>query len=202
MWPLDLYTMVGLPVLDSVVPVSGNGGYLEAYRSIEPIVRAGVQFAGTVLVATVVLGMFLGYGTRAVTKFRHSPIISCCIGLPALLVVGGLASTGYLLVDTSVGIFFGIPMVILGAAVLPVATAIGFTAIGRTIASRFGTDRLWVGVLVGALISGLAGLSLPATVVLAGLAGALGLGASIRVLFGGLGTARPDDRTVPPANKI
>jgi len=94
-------------------------------------------------------------------------------------------------------------MVILGVTVLPVVTAIGFTAIGRTIASRFGADRLWVGVLVGALIiSGLAGLSLPATVILAGLAGALGLGASIRVLFGGVGTAQPDDRTVPPANKI
>jgi len=94
-------------------------------------------------------------------------------------------------------------MVILGVTVLPVVTAIGFTAIGRTIASRFGADRLWVGVLVGALISGLAGLSLPATVILAGLAGALGLGARAFVsLFGGVGTAQPDDRTVPPANKI
>lgn len=202
MWPVDLYTMGWVPVLDSVVPVAGNGGYLEAYRSMEPIVRVGVQFAGTVLVAMVVLGLLQTYGARSVTKSRRSPIISWCIGLPSLLVVAGLASTGYLIADTSVGIFFGIPMVILGATILPVVTAIGFTTIGRTIASRFGTDRLWVGVLVGALSSGLAGLSLPATVVLAGLAGALGLGASIRVLFGGLGTARPDDRTVPPANKI
>jgi len=169
---------------------------------MEPIVRAGVQFAGTVLVAMMVLGLLQTYGARSVTKSRRSPIISWCIGLPALLVVAGPREHGVSHRGHERRDLLRIPMVILGVTVLPVVTAIGFTAIGRTIASRFGADRLWVGVLVGALISGLAGLSLPATVILAGLAGALGLGASIRVLFGGVGTAQPDDRTVPPANKI
>ena len=202
MGPLSLYTMVGAATVDSVAAISGHGGNLEAYRSLEPLVRAGIQFAGTMIVAMVVLGMLQRYGTRAVTKSRRSPIISLCIGFPSLLVVGGLTSTGVLIVDTSVGAFFGIPLVVLGVTVLPVVIAIGCIAIGCTLGSRLGADRLWVGVLVGALLAGLAGLSIPATAVFTGIAGALGLGASVRILFGGVGAGRPDDRTVPPANKI
>ncbi|ELY69250.1 hypothetical protein [Natrinema versiforme] len=201
MGPVDLYTIVGAAAVDSVATLAG-GGELEAYRSLEPLVRVGIQFAGTVLVAIIVLGLCQRSGTQAVAKSRRSPIISSCIGLPSLLVVVGLASTGYLIVDSSIGTFFGIPLVILGVVVLPVATALGLVAIGRTVASRLGDDRLGVGVLAGALLCGIAGVSLPATVVLAGLAGVLGIGASIRVVFGATGAARPDDRTVPPANKI
>lgn len=202
MWPVELYTIVEPSVLDSVVSVPGDGGNLEAYRSLEPIVRVGIQFTATVLVAMVVLGMLQTYGTRAVTKSRRSPIISLCLGLPSLLIVGGLAGTGLIIADTSFGVFFGIPLVILGAMVLPTVTVIGFSAIGSTVASRLGRNRLWIGVLVGALLNGLVGLSLPATAIVAGLAGALGLGASVRIAFGGIGAAQPDERTVPPANKI
>lgn len=201
MWPLDLYAIIGPAVLESVTTLD-VGGTLDAYRSLEPLLRLGGQFAGTALVALIVLGLLQRSATHSVTKARRSPVISLCIGLPGLAIVGGLASTGYLIIDTGVGAFFGVPLVILGASVLPVVTALGFVAIGRTVAARLGVDRLWVGILVGALCSGLAGLSLPTTVVLAGLAGALGLGASVRVLFGGVGAARPDERTVPPANKI
>ncbi|RZV08192.1 hypothetical protein BDK88_3158 [Natrinema hispanicum] len=202
MWPLDLYTIGGRPGLGSAVSLSGADGTIAAYRSLEPFVRVGIQFVVAVLVTTIVLGLLHRYGSKAVRKSRQSPVISIGIGGPSLLVVSGLAGTGYLIVDTSIGVFFGIPLVILGAAVIPVVLAIGLAAIGRTIASRLGTDRLWVGIVVGSLVSGLAGLALPATIAVAGLAGALGLGASIRVLFSGAGTARPDERTVPPANKI
>ncbi|MFD1564852.1 hypothetical protein ACFR99_15030 [Haloarchaeobius amylolyticus] len=201
MWPSDLYTIVGRPVLNSAATQSA-ADVLAAYRSLEPFVRVGIQFAGALLVTMIVLGLLHGYGSKAVQKSRQSPVISAGIGLPSLLVVSALAGTGYFIVDTSIGVFFGIPLVILGATVIPVVLAIGLTAIGRTVASRFGTDRLWIGIVVGALLGGLAGLAVPATVAVAGLAGALGLGASIRVLFGGAGTARPDERTVPPANKI
>ncbi|ELY75001.1 hypothetical protein C488_11138 [Natrinema pellirubrum DSM 15624] len=178
------------------------GGELEAYRSLDPLLRAGIQFAGTVLVAMVVLGLLQNFGTQAISKSRRSPVISICLGLPSLLVVAGLAGTGYLIVDTSVGTFFGIPLVILGVTVLPAVIAIGFTALGRNAAAIVGRDRLWTGILVGGLIHGAAGLVFPATVAVAALAGALGIGASVRVLVGGVGAARPDDRTVPPANKI
>ncbi|MFA9415587.1 hypothetical protein [Natrinema sp. HArc-T2] len=202
MWPLELYTRVGQPASDSTGTLSVADGALAAYRSLEPFVRVGIQFVVAVLVTMIVLGLLHSHGSKAVRKSRQSPVISVGIGFPSLLVVSALAGTGYLIVDTSVGVFFGIPLVILGATVIPVVLAIGLTAIGCTIASRLGSDRLWVGIVVGALVSGLAGLALPATVAIAGLAGALGLGAGVRVLFGGAGTARPDERTVPPANKI
>ena len=202
MWPLELYNRVGLPVPDSTGTLPVVDGTLAAYRSLEPLARVGIQFGVTLLVTMIVFGLLHSYASNAVTKSRRSPVISVGIGLPSLLVLVGLAGTGYLIVDTSVGVFFGIPLVVLGATVIPVVLAIGLTAIGRTIASRLGTDRLWVGIVTGSLVSGLAGLALPATIAVAGLAGALGLGASIRVLFSGAGTARPDERTVPPANKI
>lgn len=202
MRPLSLYVITHPATIDAIASLATTGSELATYRSTEPLVRAGLQFAGTVLVSMVVLGLLQGYGTRAVTKSRRSPIISICIGLPSLLVVGALASTGYLIVDTSIGTFFGIPLVVLGTTVLPIATAIGVVAIGRTVASRLGTDRLWIGVLIGASLVGIAGLSPPATVALAALAASLGIGASVRVVLGTSGAAHPDDRTVPPANKI
>lgn len=202
MGPLELYALIGGATFGSLATLAGHGESLELYRSLDPIVRAGIQFAGTALVAIIVLGILQNSGTTAVAKSRSSPVISLCIGLPSLLIVGGLTSTGLVIVDTGIGAFFGIPMVIIGAAVLPVAAAVGFVAIGRTVGSRFGDDRVSTGLFVGALLSGVAGLAFPATVLLVGLATALGMGASIRVLFGATGTGNPDERTVPPANKI
>ncbi|WP_226006406.1 hypothetical protein [Natrinema salinisoli] len=202
MWPVDFYVIAGGLLLDSVAALAGHGEGLELYRSLEPIVRAGIQFVGTALVAMIVLGLLQQYGTTAVAKSRGSPIISFCIGVPILLIVGGVTSTGIIIVDSSIGAFFGIPMVVIGAAILPVATAVGFVAIGRTVASRFGSDRLSTGLFVGALLSGVSGLAFPATVGVVGVAAALGTGATVRVLFGASGTGNPNERTVPPANKI
>lgn len=202
MGPLELYTIVGGAPFDSVASLAGHRGYLEMYRSLGPLVRVGMQFAGCVLVTMLVFGLIQNYGTNAVAKSRQSPVISLCVGVPSLLVVGGLTSTGIVITDTSVGVFFAIPLVVLGVAVLPAATVIGLVAIGRTAAARLGHDRLVVGALVGAVLSGIAGVSMLATVGLAALAAALGIGAAIRVLFGATGSARPDERAVPPANKI
>lgn len=202
MGTLDLCAIMGGTTVGSVASLAGHGESLELYRSLEPIVRAGIQFVGTALLAMIVLGLLQNHGTTAVAKSRGSPIISLCIGVPSLLIVGAVATTGIVIVDTSVGAFFGIPMVIIGAAILPVATVVGFVAIGRAVASRFGSDRLSTGVFVGALFSGVSGLLFPATVGAVGLAAALGIGAIIRVLLGATGTGNPNERTVPPANKI
>jgi hypothetical protein len=202
MGPVELYAMSGGGPFNSVAALTGHGESFALYRSLEPIVRAGLQFVVTALVAMIVLGLLQSHGATAVEKSRGSPIISLCIGLPSLLIVGGLTSTGIVIVDTSVGAFFGVPMVIVGAAVLPVAATAGIVAISCTVSSRFGDGRLSTGLFVGALFSGVAGLAVPVSVAFIGFATALGLGASIRVLFGATGTGSPDERTVPPANKI
>lgn len=202
MGAVDLYAIAGGSAFDSVTTLSGHGEYLETYRTLGPLLRVGIQAVGTVLLTMVVLGLLQHHGTRSVAKSRQSPVISMGVGLPGLIVVGGLTSTGILITGTSVGVFFAIPLVVLGVAILPTTTVVGLVAIGTTVAARLGDDRLAVGALVGAFLSGIAGVSIPATVGLFALAAALGIGATARVLFGASGSARPDERTVPPANKI
>ncbi|WP_121742702.1 hypothetical protein [Natronorubrum halophilum] len=202
MWPVDLYSVVGAAALEPIGALTVTDIGPETYRALGALERAGLQFGATLIVAMVVLGLVQGYGSRTVTKARRSPVISSCIGVPSLLVIAGVSSTGYLILGTSLGTFFGVVLVIIGLTVVPALTTIGFVAIGQSVAARFGRDQLWAGVLVGSLLSGLVGLSLVTTVLAVVLAGSLGTGAGVRVLMGAGGTTRPDDRTVPPANKI
>ncbi|MFA9426749.1 MULTISPECIES: hypothetical protein [Natronorubrum] len=202
MWPLDLYTTIVPMTLESVGPLVLSGIDGETYHSLGALERAGVQFVATFVVALVVLGLLQGYGPRTVTKSRRSPVISLCIGLPSLLVLAGVTATGYLIIGTSLGTFFGIVLVVIGLTVIPILTVLGIVAIGHSIAARVGVDRLWAGVIAGSVLSGLVGFSIAATVAAAVLAGALGVGAGVRVLFGSGSSTSPDERTVPPANKI
>lgn len=201
MWPADLYVVAGGSGSE-LLDILTSGAAIESYRALDPLGRAGAQFGGTLLVALVVLGMGQRYGSHTVAKSRRSPAISICIGLPSVLIIGGLASTGYLLIGRSIGTFFGVPLVMLGLTVLPALTAIGFVAVGRSIAARFGRDQLGTGILVGSAIGGLAGFAVPVTAVVVVLVASLGVGAGVRVLFGVGGTTTPDERTIPPANKI
>ncbi|WP_160048511.1 hypothetical protein [Natrialba sp. INN-245] len=201
MWPTDLYPISGTTGLESA-DYFAHGWVLEVYRVLFPYERAAVQFAAMVLVSLVLLGTLQGRGSDAITTSRRSPVISTCIGLPSLLVVTVLVSAGYFIVGSSLGTFFGVIFVTIGAAVVPASAAIGFVALGQSIVSRLGQDRLWLGVLIGSLVFGLAGFSVPATVVVATLATMLGMGTIVRILFGPGGSTNPDERTVPPANKI
>ncbi|RQG99969.1 hypothetical protein [Natrarchaeobius oligotrophus] len=201
MWPTDLYLISGPTGLEATGYVA-HGWVIEAYRTLSPVERAGVQFAGVLVVASVLLGMLQGYGSRAVEKSRRSPVISVCVGLPSLLVVGMLSSTGYFILGSSLGTFFGVILVVFGLTVLPAAAVIGVASIGTTISARLGRDALWLGVFVGSLVAGLAGLSLATTVALASVAIPLGLGTGVRILVGSGGATKPEERSVPPANKI
>lgn len=201
MWPVDLYGFVGA-ALEVFGPHTIGGFGPETYETLGALERAGLHFGITLVAALVVLGLLQGYGPRTVTKARKSPIISICIGLPSLLVLAGLTSTGYLITGSSLGTFFGIPMVVLGGTAGPALTIFGLVAVGQSIGSRLGADRLWVGVLVGSVLAGIAGLSLALTAVTVVLAGSLGVGAGVRVMMGAGGTTHPSERTVPPANKV
>lgn len=201
MWPLNLYVSIERSFREGAVVLT-HSEWIDAYQGLAPAERAIGQFVVTLLFAAVVIGMVQGYGTRAVTKSRRSPIISICIGLPSVFIIGALAGTGYLILGTSLGTFFGILFLILGVTALPAGTVVGAVAIGQSVATRLGRPELWAGVLTGSLVAGLAGYSIPVTVALVGLAATLGTGALVRVLFGFGGISSPDERTVPPANKI
>ncbi|QSW98582.1 hypothetical protein [Haloterrigena alkaliphila] len=202
MRPVDLYGVGGPGGLEPNAPLAITGIGLETYQALSQLERAGLQFAAVLLAGTVVLGLLQRYGPGTVTKARRSPVISICIGLPSLFVLGGLVSTGVLITGTSFGTFFGIPLVVLGGTALSTLTVLGLVATGRSIAARLGCDRLWTGVLVASLLAGVAGLSLAASLVVFSLAGALGVGAGVRVIMATGGASNPDERTVPPANKI
>jgi hypothetical protein len=201
-WKTGLLQFTDFPDRESAAAPAAIQSGLEFLQALGPLERAGVQFAATLVVAVVVLGLFQSHGTRTITKCRRSPVISGCIGLPATLVLGGLASGGYLLLETNLGMFLGVLLVPLGTATLTTLTALGFVAIGVSIATRLGQDRLWIGVAVGTLLSGVAALSVPVVLFVTAVAAVLGTGAGVRVVFGIGGTTSPDERTVPPANKI
>ncbi|WP_230198520.1 hypothetical protein [Halopiger goleimassiliensis] len=172
------------------------------YQSLGPVERAIGQFVATLIVAAVLLGLVQGAGTRAVEKSRRSPVISICIGTPGVFVLSALGTAGYLILDSSLGLFFGMLFLLVSAAVLPAGLVIGVVGIGTGIGARLGRDGLPAGVVVGSILAGLVGVSIPATAGFGVIAAALGTGALARVLFGGGNVSSPDDRTVPPANKI
>lgn len=201
MWPLNLYIRDGLTG-DGYPAALAYSEWIEAYVSLAPAERAIGQLVVTLVLASVVVGILQGFGTRAVTKTNRSPIISFCIGLPVVLVLATLTATGYLILGSAIGTFFGMLFILLGVTALPTGVTVGYVAIGRALASRLGRDDLSVGVAVGSLLCGVVGVSIPATVGLAILAGTLGTGATVRILFGGGGVSSPEERTVPPANKI
>ncbi|APX95810.1 hypothetical protein [Natronorubrum daqingense] len=201
MRPVDSYS-IGGAALESIGHPAVITGGLEAYLALEALERAGVQFGITLVVAMVVLGLVQGFGPETVTKSRTSPVISICIGTPALLVLVGLVAGGYMIVGTTLGSFFGLLMVTLGMTVIPILTVLGFVALGQSIASRLGRNQLWAGVFAGSLLSGIVGLSLVTTLLAVLFAGTLGIGAGIRVMRGNGGSTSPSERTVPPANKM
>ena len=200
MWPVNLYIAEAAGGASSTE--FAVAGWLEVYQALAPAERAVGQFVVTLLVASVVIGTIQTYGTRAVAKTRRSPIISTCVGFPAVLVLAGLAGTGYLILGTSLGAFFGMLFIVLGLTVLPAGAVVGYVGIGRAVATRLGREQLWVGVVTGSLLSGLVSLSLAGTVVLTAIAATVGTGALVRVVLGMGGVTSPDERTVPPANKI
>ncbi|AFZ71498.1 hypothetical protein [Natronobacterium gregoryi] len=200
MWPVNLY--LASVASESVATAAVVGDALELFAGIDPLVRTGTALSGALLVSVIALGILQEHGPRSVTKARRSPIISVCLGLPGTFVAGGLTSAGLVMTGNSIGVFFGVPLVVLGALVLPTLTAFGLVAIGASIAARFGQDRLGAGVVVGSLLAGLASLSVAAAVILVTVAASLGVGAALRVLVGTRSTTRPDERTVPPANEI
>ncbi|WP_254768203.1 hypothetical protein [Salinilacihabitans rarus] len=186
------------PVLGPLVTYESLVG---SYLGLDLAERAAVHFGVTVVLGTLALGMLPRYGTETVRRSHRSPIISTCVGIPGVLALGTLLYTGAILGETNVGVVFAIPLVAVGATLLPAWTALGFVSLGGVVASKLGTDRLPVWVLVGGLLSAFVVVG-PAGTAVGGLASVLGVGAGARVLFARDGLSRERERVVPPANKI
>lgn len=175
---------------------------VEWYHGLGALEIMGVHAATTLVLGALVLGLLPGYGTHALRTSRRSPIISCCIGLPGAAVLVGLFTTGVVISGTGLGVFFGMPLVVVTVTFLPAWTALGYVAFGSAIARRLGFDALWVWVVVGALLSGVAAADPLLLVVATALAAALGVGSGARGLLGGGGFRHREERVIPPADKV
>lgn len=184
------------------LPLSNQEVVFELYTGLTPLERVGAIFLSTIVLGAVVLGLLPDFSDRTIETARRSPVISVLIGIPGSLVLGAFLYFGQLLSHSEVGIFFGIPLVTVGLALLPTLTLLGIVATGESIGVRFGS-----GGSVGRLVVGAIGISVlaarPEAIAIGG--GALmclGVGAGVRVLVTGGTVTDPSERTVPPANKI
>ncbi|WIV65927.1 hypothetical protein [Natrialbaceae archaeon AArc-T1-2] len=174
---------------------------LEFYHGLETPEQAAVQFGIAVLLGIAVLGLAPGHGTGAVRTATRSPVISAIVGVPGTLALGTMSYAGYVLAGSNVGIFFAVPLLAVGATLLPAWIAVGITAVGGVLARRVGIEQQAGWLLVGSGLIGLAAFFPVAGVAVLGLAAAVGVGAGARTLFG-TDTAQREDRVVPPANKV
>ncbi|WP_247728706.1 hypothetical protein [Halovivax limisalsi] len=177
-------------------------------RSIEFVVerslggRVAIAVLTTLVLALILVGILPDYSRRTIELARASPIISVLVGLPATLVLGAFLALAMLLSESSLGIFFAIPLVSVSVGLLPAWTVLGVVALGRTLDARVGRDSLPTGIVAASICAGLAALSMELLLVFTTIVACLGAGAGARVLVGGSTTTDPDDRTVPPANKF
>ncbi|MCU4742122.1 hypothetical protein OB955_00695 [Halobacteria archaeon AArc-m2/3/4] len=190
-------TVATLRNVEQVGPVGAD-----LLQSLGPLEQAILALGATILLGVVVLGLLPGYGRQVVETTQRSPIISICIGVPAMLVLASLVYLGWLLSGSSVGVFFAIPLVSVGLALSTLWVVLGLVALGGFLAGRVGSDRISTWVFAGSLCSGLSVLYPPAGVIVVALAASLGIGAGVRVALSSGGVTNPEERVVPPANKI
>ncbi|MDZ7730504.1 MAG: hypothetical protein U5K37_05735 [Natrialbaceae archaeon] len=135
-------------------------------------------------------------------KSRSAPITSTLIGFPLAAILAMFLYGGFVLSDQGIGFVVGIPMVLLAVLFLPAWTALGFVSVGRTVAVRAGSDKLWLAVIIGSGVSALLPLSMPVMIVGIGLASALGVGAGSRTLFQMATGGLAEERVKPPSSQV
>lgn len=187
---------------ESAVSAALGGGAIEFYRGLDPAVRVAVTLAAALVLGLVVLGILPAYSIGVVRTGRRSPVISTTVGIPGTLVLAGFLYVGTLIADTTVGVFFAIPLVSVGLIFLPAWTALGLVVVGAAIGDRFGADGTFRWLLVGSALVAVATLVPAAAAAAASIAAVVGVGAGVRVLLGVGVTSGPDERTVPPANRV
>lgn len=188
--------------LTASIPLSNQEAIFELYAGLTPLERVGLVFLSTVVLGAVVLGLLPGISERTIKTARRSPVISILVGIPGSLALGALLYVGQLLSHSEVGIFFGIPFVTAGLALLPTLTLVGIVAVGKSLGARLGRSGAASGLLLGAVLLAALAASVEAIAIGGGVFMCLGVGAGIRVLVTGGTVTDPSERSVPPANQI
>lgn len=150
------------------------------------VVRAGAAFALVLVLGAVLLWRFGGVVDRAITASVDRPLSSLGYGVAAHATIaffGAYAASQLAQLTVSGRSLVGVG-VWLGIGLLAVAAAVGFTVVGVATA-EVGLGRpQWNGVVLGALVAGLAGLADPLVGGLVWLVVvSTGIGGPVRVWF-------------------
>lgn len=198
-----LGSLEGLSVtFAAVVPLTPYESVIDFYLGRSTAEQIAIVTASTLLLGAVLFGVLPAYSNRALKTARKSPIISFLIGIPTAGVLGMFFYLGMVLSESSFGIFFAIPLVTVTLGLLPAWATVGVVSTGSAIGTRLGTDGLAVSIVLGALVVGASAVVVESLIVVGGLVTCLGVGAGVRVLVSGGMATDPDQRTVPPANKM
>lgn len=182
--------------------VSAQPEAVEFARELGLVGRSLLCAAVVFLGGITVLGLFPTYGDRVLTTARGSSIISAAIGIPMTVALGVVVGAGILLAGNPVGVFFAVPLLVGGGALLLAWLVIGWIAAGAYVARRAGRENRWLGLLIGSIAAGAVAVVPEIGVAVALVVTVVGVGAGTRVTLVGGGISDPDERTVPPANKV
>lgn len=150
------------------------------------LVRAGAAFALVLATGAVILWRYDGVVDRSIDASIDRPLASLGYGVAAHLAIaffGAYAASQFAQLTVSGRSLAGVG-IYLGVALLGVVAALGFTVVGvAVVETRWGRQR-WHGLVLGAVVAGLAGLADP---VVGGLVWLVvvstGIGGPVRVWF-------------------
>ncbi len=185
-----------------VLPLTLLQDSVDFVLGLSPFELSGLLLAGTFLLGGILLGLLPSYSSKTIETARQSPVISVFVGIPATLVLVMFLYLAVVISESSIGIFFAIPLVTVTLGLLPAWTVLGVVTTGTFLGARVGRDTVTVGLLAGVLLVGALAFVVEVLVVVGALVSCLGVGAGTRVLVSGGTTTDPEQRKVPPANKI
>lgn len=127
------------------------------------VVRAPIAFAAVLAFGAAVLWRFDGVVDRSIAASIDRPLSSLAYGIAAhaTLVFAGVYLTSQFSQLTLSGRSLGLVGIWLGLVLLGFTAGLGFTVVGSAVVEHRWDRPRWQGLVVGALIAGLAGLVTP-----------------------------------------
>lgn len=197
----DALAAVGAVSLLSAPAAAQDGtGVVRFYREASVFELLALELGPLLILGALVLGLFPGWGTATVRTARRHTVPSLATGAIGSLALLGLAAAGGFFSVLLLTTVASVPILVAVVSFSLVCRSVGFIAVGAVLASRAGTDNLWIGLLVGALTNAVA-LVVPFAGPITNVAVLiLGVGAGLRVTLG-TGAGGATDPAAPPASR-
>lgn len=143
------------------VEITGASGLLQAVDptavfDLPRVVRGVAAFAIVLALGALVVWRFGPFLARSIEASLERPVASVGYGAAAnvVIVFGGVYLTSQLAQLSAGGWNAWVVGVAVGLLLVLLATALGFTVVGSTVAALWLADRPWAGPVVGAALAG------------------------------------------------